>query len=221
MEITELGRLSGKTAEAWWSRIPFFRELATTHRDQLDALLLNCCLVQLAPGEVIMRKGEEGTWLYFLLKGALSVYRERPGEGMPLSEITPGELFGDLALVGNNVRKATVAALPERGATLLACDFKTFGSLHDFKRIGLETKLAFYRMLLHSIRWRLEVHRNKEPGHPLIAELLSAPAFSGNRHSEAELEYLFNQARYMAGLLERWNGDAVHPPLAAVKLYER
>lgn len=158
-----------------------------------------------------MRRGQQGSWVYFLLKGNLLVYRDEPA-GEALAEITPGELFGDLALVGDSARKATVAAPTARGATVLACDLRTFGGLTDFSRISLPTKLGFYRTVLHSIRWRLERYRAAAPTHPLVGELLKAPAFGGERGALAELEYLVAQARLMAQLLERWN-DGGSPAL--------
>lgn len=214
MNITELNRLPAQEVETWCARIPFFRELRHNSPAQWEALLHTCCAVQLAPAEIIMRRGQTGSWVYFLLKGTLQVYRDEP-TGTPLAEITPGELFGDLALVGDSARKATVAAPRERGATVLACDLRTFGALADFSRIGLMTKLGFYRTVLHSIRWRLERYRAAAPTHPLVQELLKAPAFTGERGALAELEYLVAQARLMAQLLERWN-DCGSPELTSV-----
>jgi CRP/FNR family cyclic AMP-dependent transcriptional regulator len=211
VNITELNRLPAQEVETSCARIPFFRELRHNSPAQWETLLHACCVVQLAPGEVIMRRGQQGSWVYFLLKGNLLVYRDEP-QGKELAEITPGELFGDLALVGDSARKATVAAPASRGATVLACDLRTFGVLADFSRVSLPTKLGFYRTVLHSIRWRLERYRAAAPAHPLVSELLKAPAFAGERGAPAELEYLVAQARLMAQLLERWN-DSGSPAL--------
>lgn len=213
MNITELNRLSAYEVESWCARIPFFRELRHNSPDQWALLAQACCVLQLAPGEVIMRRGQQGTWVYFLLRGNLLVFQDEP-VGEALAEITPGELFGDLALVGDSARKATVAAPASRGATALSCDLRTFGDLRDFSRISLPTKLGFYRTVLHSIRWRLERYRGAAPDHPLVRELLRAPAFTGERESVAELDYLVGQARLMASLLERWN-DSGSPALMA------
>lgn len=98
MKIRELREYSHAELELLLYRIPFFKELKERDADQLAVVLRFSCLVELHPGEVIMRRGEKGTWLYFLLKGRLAVYRDDAPD-KALNHITPGELFGDLALL--------------------------------------------------------------------------------------------------------------------------
>lgn len=207
MNIKEIRQVPGEELASLLARIPFFKELRQRDEQQLQLLLGHCCLVDLAPGETIMRRGEKGSWLYFLVKGKLLVYRDHPGPADELSSITPGELFGDLALLCDHERKATVAATPDRGALLFACDFNAFGALDNFTRINLSTKLLFYRTVLHSVRWRLEVNRMEQPRHPLVAELLKVPMHSGARDTVEELHALHRQAQALASILERWNQD--------------
>jgi CRP-like cAMP-binding protein len=154
-----------------------------------------------------MRRGQQGSWLYFLIKGKLVVYRDEPDPAEALNAITPGELFGDLALLSDRERKATVAAPADRGALLFACDFQVFGELDDFSRVTLPTKLLFYRTVVHSIRWRLEVGRMEQPQHPLVSELLRIPVYARSRDTLEELQALDYQAQRLALLLERWNQD--------------
>jgi hypothetical protein len=210
MNIKEIRQVPGVELTALLARIPFFKELRQRDEPQLQLLLGHCCLVELAPAETIMRRGEQGSWLYFLVKGELRVYRDQPDAAAALSSITPGELFGDLALLCDRERKATVAAAPQRGALLFACDFNAFGALDDCSRIKLATKLLFYRTVVHSSRWRLEVNRMEQPHHPLVAELLKAPMLAGPRDSMEELRSLHRQAQTLALILERWNQDGGH-----------
>ncbi|MDY0005629.1 MAG: cyclic nucleotide-binding domain-containing protein [Spongiibacteraceae bacterium] len=205
MKIRELREL-GSGLDKLVQRIPFVRELRASDPEQFQLLMTYCCLVDLAPGEVIMRRGEQGSWLYFLIRGRLNVYADQPLPSAVINHITPGELFGDLALISEQQRKATVAAdSDERGAQLFACDFKPFGALMDFHSLRLSTKLQFYRTMVHSIRWRLEVNRMASPGHPLVADLRRVPVFSGARGGIAELQALHQQASVLAALLEHWN----------------
>jgi CRP-like cAMP-binding protein len=206
MRIKEIRLLPEAELAGLLKRIPFFKELRLRDEPQLQLLLTYSCLVELEPGETIMRRGQKGTWLYFLIKGALQVFRDEPGAEL-LSTITPGELFGDLALLWDHERKATVAASAERGALLFACDFKAFGELDNFSQVQLSTKLLFYRTVVHSIRWRLEVNRMQQPQHPLVAELLRMPVYSGVRDGIEELRACHRQAQSLALILERWNGD--------------
>lgn len=205
MKLREIRQLPGVELDSLLVRIPFLKELRQRDEEQLQLLLGYSCLVELAPGETIMRRGEKGSWLYFLLKGELEVYRDEPEPGRHLSTITPGELFGDLALLCNLERKATVAAPASRGATLFACDFAPFGTLDQFSRVSLGTKILLYRTVLHSVRWRLEVNRMRQPRHPLVQELLRVPVYAGCRDGIEELHALDQQAQALAALLERWN----------------
>jgi CRP-like cAMP-binding protein len=206
MKIKEIRLVPEAELAGLLTRIPFFKELRVRDEPQLQLLLTYSCLVELEPGETIMRRGQKGTWLYFLIKGTLQVYRDEPGAEL-LSTITPGELFGDLALLWDYERKATVAAPAERGAILFACDFKAFGELDNFSQVQLSAKLLFYRTVVHSIRWRLEVNRMQQPRHVLVAELLKMPVYSGARDGIDELRACHQQARSLATILERWNSD--------------
>ncbi len=207
MQIKEIRLLPAAELASLLGRIPFFKELRLRDEQQLQLLLTYSCLVELTPGETIMQRGQTGTWLYFLVKGQLQVYRDQPQQGCELSTITPGELFGDLALLCDHERKATVAAPADRSALLFACDFKAFGALDNFSQVQLTTKLLFYRTVVHSIRWRLEVNRMQQPQHPLVAELLKVPVYSGVRDGIDELRAWHRQAQGLATILERWNHD--------------
>ena len=209
MKIKDLSNFDSDEVASLLSRIPFYRELQQSHELQLEKILSFSCIVELEPGEVIMRRGDRGSWLYFLIKGRLSVYFDEAKPELPLNQITPGELFGDLALLCDHERKATVAA--EEGskkALLFATDFKPFGDLDNFHIIDLPTKLIFYRTMVHSIRWRLEVNRMSQPGHPLEEELRKVPLIRETKGSQAELNGLYQQAQFLASILDRWNSGA-------------
>jgi CRP/FNR family cyclic AMP-dependent transcriptional regulator len=208
MNIKEIRQLSSTELAMLLARIPFFKELRQRDEQQLQVLLAHSCLVELDPGETIMRRGQRGTWLYFLIKGKLLVYRDEPDPSEVLNAITPGELFGDLALLCDRERKATVAAPSDRGALLFASDFQVFGNIENFSQVRLSTKLLFYRTVVHSIRWRLEVNRMEQPQHPLVGELLRIPVYTGQRDTVEELRALDYQAQRLALLLERWNQDS-------------
>ncbi len=210
MKIKDLASFKKDQLQTLLGRIPFFREIQTSSEQQLQVLLRHSCVVELEPGEVIMRRGDRGAWLYFLIKGRLSVFWDDITE-QPLSTITPGELFGDLALLCNHERKATVAAAQgEKKALLFATDFKPFGDLENFSVVDVATKLTFYRTMVHSIRWRLEVNRMQDPVHHLAQSLRQVPIHSGARGGEEELRSLYQQAQYLADILDRWNsGEGV------------
>ncbi|MFT7131196.1 MAG: CRP/FNR family cyclic AMP-dependent transcriptional regulator [Gammaproteobacteria bacterium] len=208
MEIKDLSDFKSSEIDQLMFRVPFFKELKSQTGGRLDVLLESSCVVELQPGEIIMQRGDRGSWLYFLIKGSLAVFLDDPKSSKPISHITPGELFGDLALLCDHERKATVAADEgEKNALLFAIDFKPFGDLLNFNTVDLVTKLAFYQTMVHSIRWRLEVSRMSAPAHPLAMELRKVPTFKGEKNSGDELQSLHEQAQFLASMLDRWNSS--------------
>lgn len=210
MKIKDLSSFNRDEVATLLSHIPFYRELQQSRPAQLDKILSFSCIVELEPGEVIMRRGDKGSWLYFLIKGRLSVYLDKTSPASkPLNHITPGELFGDLALLCNHERKATVAADEDsKKVQLFATDFKPFGEIDNFTTVDLETKLIFYRTMVHSIRWRLEVNRMTQPSHPLEEELRHVPLINAQKGSREELLQLYKQAQFLANVLDKWNSGA-------------
>ena len=208
MKIKQLSDYPTDQIKTLLSRIPFFKDLLAQDADQTQILLDHSCMVELEQEEIIMRRGDHGTWMYFLVAGQLAVFHDKQDQELALNHISAGELFGDLALLSDHERKATVAADYGNKKTLLfATDFKCFGELTDFSVVNLATKLLFYRTMVHSIRWRLEVKRMVEPNDPLAKSVLKYPAYRGAKNGEQELEALSEQARYLADILERWNAQ--------------
>jgi CRP/FNR family cyclic AMP-dependent transcriptional regulator len=169
-------------------------------------LLGHSCIVELEPGEKIMRRGDKGGWMYFLIKGHL----DSTENTHPLNQIIPGGLFGDIALLCDHQRKATVAAGQGiKKALLFAIDFKPFRTVTDFNLIDLHTKLIFFRTMVHSIRWRLEVNRMEQPPRILTSELIKVPVFTGKVACMDKLHSLYEQAQFLARVLDRWNSGIV------------
>ncbi|MEK9802453.1 MAG: cyclic nucleotide-binding domain-containing protein [Curvibacter sp.] len=62
------------------------------------------------PGEAVFREGDMGNSFYVLIAGEVVVEKQRGGRPVELARLGPGECFGEMALVGNDVRSATVRA---------------------------------------------------------------------------------------------------------------
>lgn len=183
--------------------VTFFKDIVRVNPEQFDLLLSVSEFVQAQAGETVLQKGNQDTVLYFLLKGQMSVFCE--DEGQNLNIINPGEVFGALSMVTGRGRSATVKA--ETDVVLLGIDFKYFNDVDDFSLFTLETKLIAYRMMVHNIRWNLEVNKMQHPTHELNKKLLTIPLFKGEKGSREELMALHDQSRLMADLLCEWNDE--------------
>ena len=79
---------------------------------------------EIAPGTTIFREGDDGDRFYVVFSGMLSVsQRDRGNQGV----LRPGDYFGEVALVMDVPRTATVAAMTP--AVVASCDRATFDEL--------------------------------------------------------------------------------------------
>jgi hypothetical protein len=197
--------------------IPFYRDVLKSEPWQYDILLRQSRIVDLEPGEVVMRAGDVDTWMYFVLKGKLAVYAGDFDEStLPVNYITPGEVFGDLAILADGLRKATVVAdIKSKEISLFGTDFSVFGKLEDIGGISLNTKLIFYRNMVHGIRWKLEVYKMEHADHPLVAKGRAVKMFIGTKGTKEELLSLNEQATSLSSVLTEWNIAFGTPKTAA------
>lgn len=65
---------------------------------------------RLASGELLFREGDPGYEAYLIESGAMEVYVERPEGDRVLARLGPDDLFGEMALVGDQARSASARA---------------------------------------------------------------------------------------------------------------
>jgi len=118
--------------------LPF---LGSFDDEQLDDVLDSSNYVQCEPGDVIIDEGAIDSRIYILLRGEVDVRRD----GKLLATIArPGEVFGELALINEDRRSASVVARTQ--VVCLAVDQKF---LQDIK--PREEYPAFYAALYEFI----------------------------------------------------------------------
>ena len=77
-------------------------------------------LVGYQPGQVVVSQGQTGLGLYLIQSGKVRVtQRTAQGGEREIREMGPGEAFGELSLLSNNPRAATVTAEEPTTAVLL------------------------------------------------------------------------------------------------------
>lgn len=182
--------------------VTFFKEIAKLDIEQFELLLSICEFVEVSADDIVLKKGDDAHTLYFLLKGQMTVFSE---EEQNLNIINPGEVFGVLSMLTGRGRSATVKA--ETDVILLGIDFKYFQEITDISLFSIDTKLVAYRMVVHTIRWTLEMNKMQDPEHILIPKLLKLPIYSGVRGGREELESLYTQSKILAELLCEWNSS--------------
>ncbi len=208
MKKTPYSDYKGGGIQGQLDGIPFFNDLAINAPDQKSLLLDHSSIVELKPGDVLIKKGEVDNTFYFLLKGELAVYgtEKITRKSEPVSALSTGSVLGALAAMTRLPRTATVAVEKSGSpAQLFATDFSAFGELEDFSTISLATKLAFYRIVINNTRFKLEGYKNRDKSHPLAQIYDKIKKYGGDKDTLDELKYHAKQAMMLARVLEKWN----------------
>ncbi len=218
MQIKELRQVPRKALEQLLLAVPFYKTVRQQSEAQFDLLLQHSRLVICQPGDEVLRQGESDHWLFFLLKGSLDVTVDAPTGSQAVNQITPGEVFGDLAMLMGR-RTATISVSHTcREAMVFGTSFKVFGPLAQCYPVTMATKLAYYRNMVHSLRWKLEVYRNQYPQADLASRHRQVKLYSGAKDCLEELQELYRQAMELSELLIAWNrsfgsvSSPVEPP---------
>lgn len=218
-------KLPRETLDLLLSGIPFFKALRQQDSAQYEYLIKVSRVLAYEPDQVVLHKGDMDQWLFFLLKGKLAVYVGDSNQGELVNFITAGEVFGDIAQLLKQSRTATVMAdKSARQSLVFALDFSVFGSLSATVPISLQTKLIYYRNMVHNLRWKLEVYRSQHLQHVLANKHRQIKLFTGTKDTQEELNSLHDQATGLALLLTEWNEEFGSLPVesiaAAINLHE-
>jgi len=121
--------------------------------EELAALTAHCPIREFAAGEVLIRIGDPGEAAYVVLEGTLEVsLTDSKGTELLSGQITPGDVVGEIALLEDQPRTATVRALSagrvlvvdrQRLAELQAAEPVLVSILRDLARKRLESLQRF------------------------------------------------------------------------------
>ena len=70
-------------------------------------------LIKFKAGEVIIRENEVGESAYYIENGRVQVSRQKDNQIIHLAYITKGETFGEMSMIDEKPRSATVTAVEE------------------------------------------------------------------------------------------------------------
>ena len=127
------------------SDVPLFAGLSPADCAMLEQRMQRCDFV---PQSVIVREGSAGDAAFLILSGQVAVRRRDPESGVEflLSELGPGQMFGEMALLTKKPRTASVVAVePTSCAKLARADFERV--MHDHPDVALGLAAAFAERL--------------------------------------------------------------------------
>jgi CRP-like cAMP-binding protein len=125
--------------------------LAVLDKRAREQVLRNAREQQYAAGEVVVREGAPATHLYLIVSGTAVV--EQAAQGT-VGRMGPGEFFGELALIEEHGRTATVKAETEL-TTIVVSAWEFRASLEEHPEMAVP--------MLHAIIGRLH-RREHHPG---------------------------------------------------------
>lgn len=113
----------GEGTAALLARLETFSALSEPELDQLAAVAVPRSYED---GEVVFREGDEGNTCHVVRTGSFKAMKTHPdGRTIALTELRPGDMFGELALFSGELRSATIEALePSTTVALLADDIR-------------------------------------------------------------------------------------------------
>lgn len=101
------------------ARVPMFKDLAA---DELAILAETATVEQYASGVDIVEMGDPGHALFIVIEGQVQVLYPSRSNDFELARLGPGECFGEMALLNEMPRSATVRAVNEVSTLTLKKD---------------------------------------------------------------------------------------------------
>lgn len=136
---------------AFLRQIPLFNGLAD---DALERLVAMSTEVTLQPGEYLMHEDDMGDSMYVIVEGRLQVRKRTPDAEVVLGERGAGEVLGEMSLLDQAPRVASVIALmPVRA---LKIDQETFMALIDWSPGAARVVLKTFAQRIRSMQATLQ-----------------------------------------------------------------
>jgi voltage-gated potassium channel len=122
------------------ARVPLFRSLGAPRIAAVAGVLR---ARHAERGERLIRKGDQADSMYFIVSGEVEV---DPESGAPRGKLIEGDFFGEIALIADRTRTATITALtPCKLLLLHKNDFNNFMDAHpelkDVVRLAAKRRL--------------------------------------------------------------------------------
>ncbi len=114
--------------------------------ESIRGLLEDCPVQQLKRGEVLIHANKPNQFLYLLISGRLRIHLKLELDSIAILE--PGEVVGELSLIGRQLTSAYVVA--EDDCSLLVLDEETLWSLVDASPIARNLMFILARRFRHA-----------------------------------------------------------------------
>jgi len=120
--------------------------------DELGIVARYMNFIEINKGEILFKEGDKGDYVCFVADGTLEVVKQAvTGESVVITELSRGRSIGEMSVIGDFPRSATVKALGE--AKLIVLTQRSFESLlEEEPKIGIKVLKGISRLLSLSLR---------------------------------------------------------------------
>ncbi len=120
--------------------------------DELSILAKHMSFVHLELGEYLFMEGDKGDFMGFVVNGVLEVQKSTSsGDRVPLARLTKGSSIGEMAIIDQSVRSATVVA--KQATTMVTLTEKGFDILAEKQpALGIKVIKKIARLLSLNMR---------------------------------------------------------------------
>lgn len=117
--------------EEFLGKVPLFAACVPA---EIEAIAAVAQANEFQPGQIIVTQGTPGTAFYLILQGRVEIMRD----GSSLGALSAGDFFGEMSLLDNAPRSATIRALETTTCLMLSSwDFKALLEQHPSIAIKL------------------------------------------------------------------------------------
>jgi signal transduction histidine kinase len=184
--------------------LEFFKGLPQADLERLCAMSVD---VLLKPGEWLMREGDPGGSLYIIAEGEFEVTQKSGGQEMVLAVRGQGEVIGEMSLLDNAPRSASVRALKPTRAIMISHD-----DVAKLLASSPSASLAMFHTMTQRVRSNEALTRQQEKMAGLgtlaagVAHELNNPAAAAQR-SAAQLRSSLDRWLRLSNDLAAWTLD--------------
>lgn len=107
--------------------------------------------INVRKGELIIKEGDVGNSMYFIIDGKVKIFKKHLGKELELAVLEDGDFFGEMALLDEFPRSASVVALADcRLHELSKSDFQEI--IEEYPRLGVKIVSSIANELSKRIR---------------------------------------------------------------------
>ena len=124
-------------------------------------------------GEVIIQENDLGETAYVITEGQVEVSKELQGQKVHLAYLGPGETFGEMSMIDEKPRSATVSAVTETVVSEIHRD-DFFNKFQTDPNVALQLLKVLFERLREADARILELQKS-DPQHALVPKEAPAP----------------------------------------------